>query len=51
MRSRSVDYSRWSYQPQPLYTMGHTAAEVAKWFNVAAEPGNAGGENYPGCSG
>jgi hypothetical protein len=27
-----------------LYKMDHSAAEVAKLFNVTAEPGNAGGE-------
>jgi putative SOS response-associated peptidase YedK len=34
-----------------LYKMDHSAAEVAKLFNVAAELGNAGGEIYPGYPG
>jgi putative SOS response-associated peptidase YedK len=34
-----------------LYKMDHSAAEVAKLFNVMAEPGNAGGEIYPGYPG
>jgi putative SOS response-associated peptidase YedK len=34
-----------------LYKMDHSAAEVAKLFNVTAEPGNAGGEIYPGYPG